>query len=105
MHLSERLLHSTVRVEARGATRGTGTGFIYNFPLSHGKFVLAIVTNKHVVAGASEIILRFTRKNADGLPDYGTSERVVLNDLARRVVVHDGGVDLAVIIVGNIQSL
>ena len=51
---SEQLAHSTVRIEcqlANGLT-GTGTGFFFRFAESEGIHVPAIVTNKHVIAGA-----------------------------------------------------
>ena len=67
---SEQLAHSTVRIEcqlANGQT-GTGTGFFYRFAEREGIHVPAIVTNKHVVAGARKGKFLMTLADADGDP-------------------------------------
>ena len=53
--LSEQLMFSTVRIECEyeKGDKGTGTGFFFAFAQKPPQFVPAIITNKHVVAGAS----------------------------------------------------
>ena len=57
---TEELMYTTariVRLDAKGTTLGTGTGFFYSFPApgSVGRFVPLLVTNKHVIQGATYI--------------------------------------------------
>ena len=54
LSLSEQLAYSTIRIECDTALGGsTGTGFYYRFCQKGDSFVPAIVTNRHVVAGAT----------------------------------------------------
>ena len=49
---SEQLAYSTIRIST---DTGTGTGFFYKFCVKdNGDFIPAIVTNKHVIAGAKK---------------------------------------------------
>ncbi|MGK9336086.1 S1 family peptidase [Sinorhizobium meliloti] len=56
LSIAEQLLYSTVRLTSRkdGQAVAYGTGFFFRFLLPKGE-VSAIITNKHVVDGASEI--------------------------------------------------
>lgn len=52
--ISEQLLFSTVRIQANiGSGESVGTGFFFAFPLDEHRTIPAIITNKHVIQGAS----------------------------------------------------
>lgn len=67
---SDRLVRSTVKIEAVNddTTIATGSGMLMYVPLtSRGRdeFVLGVVTNKHVVVGATHAICRLAKKTGD----------------------------------------
>lgn len=67
LSLTEMLSHCTVRIETN---TGMGTGFFYRFGLKpDGWHIPAIVTNKHVVEGATSGRFLITRGLPDGRPD------------------------------------
>ncbi len=61
MTVAEYMLYSTTKLTSYrgGAVSGTGTGFFYNVPLGPDEVAFLMVTNKHVVEGASEIAITF----------------------------------------------
>lgn len=63
---AEELLYSTIKIESftNGSLAGTGTGFFVTFPYKPNADVAVVVTNKHVIASATE--LAFTCHLADG---------------------------------------
>lgn len=68
MQLSEQLLHTTIRIEASLASGGcsVGTGFFFKFCDDGKTYVPAIVTNRHVVEGAYEYRVIFSRSDENG---------------------------------------
>lgn len=54
--ISEQLLFSTVRIQAQlpSGQISTGTGFFFDFRIDEKRVLPLVITNKHVVAGASE---------------------------------------------------
>lgn len=67
LSISERLAHSTVRIETTTAEgSGSGTGFFYHFVDKGDAHVPAIVTNKHVVNGAIRGQFVLTEKDSSG---------------------------------------
>ncbi len=101
--ITERLLHSTVRIEALDASGAvsSGTGFFYNFDGGPNQVVPAIVTNKHVVHNRARGFLHFTMDNGKGQPDVGKHERFEVSDFATCWIEHpDPDVDLALCLVG-----
>lgn len=72
LSISEQLAHSTVRLECQlsDGRLSTGTGFFYRFAERDGSFVPAIVTNKHVVAGAvtGRFHMTLADSNGEALP-------------------------------------
>ncbi|MFF5305916.1 serine protease [Streptomyces sp. NPDC013161] len=64
--LTKQLLFCTTRIQTSGPRgTGSGTGFIYT--LQGNDFGLPLlVTNKHVIEGASQCHVRFSRLNASG---------------------------------------
>ncbi|MDO9537840.1 MAG: serine protease [Thermoplasmata archaeon] len=94
---SEQLAHSTVRIEcelANGLT-GTGTGFFFRFVESEGIHVPAIVTNKHVVAGARKGQFLMTLGDANGEPLQQTHHAFLFDNFEQMWIPHpDKDIDL-----------
>ncbi len=94
---SEQLAHSTVRIEcqlANGQT-GTGTGFFFRFAESEGIHVPAIVTNKHVVAGARKGQFLMTLADANREPLRQTHHAFVFENFEHMWIPHpDKDIDL-----------
>lgn len=94
---SEQLAHSTVRIEcqlANGLT-GTGTGFFYRFAENEGIHVPAIVTNKHVVAGAQKGQFLMTLSDVSGNPLQQTHHAFLFDNFEQMWIPHpDKDIDL-----------
>src|SRR5690349_16568084 len=58
--LTEKLLFTTVRLQSilQSGDKAVGTGFIFNFPLDSERIMPAIITNKHVIAGAEKVVFQ-----------------------------------------------
>lgn len=69
---SELITYSTVRIECdyQDQTSGTGTGFFFQFLKDEtiGSHVPVVITNKHVIDGATKGRLIFTKANANNEP-------------------------------------
>lgn len=104
---SEQLAHCTVRIEVETGqgVRGTGTGFFYRF-VEHGvQHVPAIVTNKHVVAGAVKGRFHVTLAGADGNPNYDTHEVYGFDNFQQRWISHpDPNIDLCAMPIGPLVT-
>ncbi|MGE0624574.1 MAG: serine protease [Pseudomonadales bacterium] len=74
--VAERILYSTTNLTAYhgGAVIGTGTGFFYTLPLGPDSIYYLMLTNKHVLTGATEIAVKFHIAADD--PDGAPSGRV-----------------------------
>lgn len=95
----EQLAHSTVRIEVRlaGGMIGTGTGFFYRFAEKENQHIPAIVTNRHVVAGATIGSFKLTVRTPDGNPDRLHHVPITLDQFEQRWIAHpDGVTDLCV---------
>ena len=55
---AEALLYSTVKLvtSKAGVPTGSGTGFFYRVNLGAGRLSVVLITNKHVVAGADQVV-------------------------------------------------
>lgn len=96
---AEQFAHSTVRIECDmpGGGVSTGTGFFYSLNRQEDQHVPVIVTNKHVVAGASKGRFLLTLRDNSGGPDVGNTKAFELDNFQARWVPHpDGDVDLCV---------
>ncbi len=96
---AEQLAHSTVRIECvlSGGGTGTGTGFFYSLNREGDRHVPVIVTNKHVVAGATSGRFLLTLQNADGGPAVGQHQAFELSSFEQRWAPHpDQNIDLCV---------
>lgn len=94
---SEQLVFSTVRIECEyvGGGKGTGTGFFFAFAKKPTQCVPAIITNKHVVAGATRGSFMIHLRGPDGQPAIDRSETYILDQFQSRWVHHpDPNVDL-----------
>lgn len=99
----EEMAYSTVRIltEYPSGNFGTGTGFFFRFRENGDSHIPVIVTNKHVVAGATHGSFRLTLSDQKGNPTPGDHEDFRLDSFERRWVFHpDDKVDLCVMPVG-----
>ena len=97
MFITDLITHSTVRIECTfpDGKVGTGTGFFMNLCLEEGQHIPVIVTNRHVVKGASTGKFCLTRKTDDGKPDIGNFRFFQISGFADQWFYHPS-VDLAV---------
>jgi hypothetical protein len=106
---SELLLHSTVQIisETTLGAASFGTGFFFAFFPQGNQNVPAIVTNKHVVAGATTGHLKLTMQSADGSVDLNNFVDFIVPDFAIHWIPHpDPAVDLTVMpCAGLLQQL
>jgi hypothetical protein len=96
-NLANQLLFTTVRIEC-GLPTGevsTGTGFVFDYDVGNTHY-LFVVTNKHVIAGATTGGLTFTLRDGDR-PKFGSGYRVEIAEFDKLWVGHpDAKVDIAV---------
>lgn len=90
LSIAEQLAYCTVRLECDlpSGDLSTGTGFFFNFAEVDGKFVPAIVTNRHVVKGAMVGRFQLTTRDAEGGPQIGTTVGVALDKFESRWTCH-----------------
>ena len=96
---SEQLTHSTVRIACQlvDGSISTGSGFFYAFAKEADGNVPAIVTNKHVVAGAVAGQFNLTLRAQDGSPIIGQHITIKLDQFESRWIPHPAAdVDLCV---------
>lgn len=107
MGITDKLLHSTVRIDCLNAKgqASSGTGFFYNLTTEGNAMFPVIVTNKHVVAGAARGFFQLTLTDDKGEPIYGHHERIELLDFATGWIEHpDPEVDLAICMFGPVLN-
>lgn len=102
---SEQLFFTTVYVAGRGtAGQWTGTGFIVRYETTAGTFDL-LVTNKHVLAGAAELDVRFVQAGADGQPLQQATQTTIEGFGDDSWLGHpDDQVDVAVMFLGPVVN-
>lgn len=94
---SEQLAYSTVRIECelQNGQIGTGTGFFYRFAEDEGVHVPAIITNKHVIAGAKKGRFIMTLADGDGNPIQQGHHAFIFDNFEQMWVSHpESNVDL-----------
>jgi len=104
---SEQLTFSTVRIACwlADGTPGTGSGFFFSFAKSGDRQIPAIVTNKHVVAGAVRGQFSLTLKGTGGEPLIGQHLTIELDNFSARWIPHpDPAVDLCVMPIGPLLN-
>lgn len=91
--IEEQLLFSTLRIESLDENNqivSIGTGFIMNREVEKDKYVIYLVSNKHVLLATDTINLVFTQKPENGsLPLIGQKELFRINNVKRNVHIHD----------------
>jgi len=101
----EQLVHSTLRIECetpQGVSSGSGYYFAF-LEKENGFHVPCIVTNKHVIRGATKGKFYLSVKKEDGSPDLGKHFPVVFENFEAMWIGHpDPSVDLAVFPLGPI---
>lgn len=92
----EQLEFSTTRIEALGSQgeSWSGTGFFFNMSLSKEKSIPLIITNKHVVNNASQLLFFFSKADDEGNPIYDTPHRFAMTNMEIIVMHPDPEVDL-----------
>lgn len=97
----ESLGYMTVRIET---DVGCGTGFFYDHYVSDDRFIPMLVTNKHVVHGASQGVLHLHkgRRTPQGLEPAGERHLLHLEDFEEKWVMHpDAEIDLCAMILST----
>lgn len=100
---SEYLLYSTIKITSlsQGNVVGFGTGFLYLFNKQGNISVKALVTNKHVIAGADEIFIKLHLASDNGINKEVFYE--VKIPLKNIVVEHpDENIDLCAIVISHV---
>lgn len=99
LSISEQLTYSTIRIECQliDGGRSTGTGFFYRFCDDGTSHIPVIVTNKHVVEGASDGYIHFNLEDQNGDPVEGKHHRVSISDFELGWIKHpDPDIDLCI---------
>ena len=96
LSISQQLAHSTVRIETTTADGGgSGTGFFYRFAVKGDTYVPAIVTNKHVVNGATRGQFVLTEKDSNDAPVIGKYHGFGIDNFQNQWIPHpDQNIDL-----------
>jgi len=97
--IGDQLIHTTVRIETQSAKgSGRGTGFFFHFCSSDEGNVPVIVSNKHVIDGATSGLIHIKlRKPGTQEPDLGKHVAVPIANFESYWLKHpDPDVDLAV---------
>lgn len=107
IHPITQLVHSTVRIlctDSEGR-QSSGTGYIFLFCEEKGQSFPCVVTNKHVVRGATRGLFHLTLKKEDGSTDLCNHEAVTLDNLEHYSIQHSNpSVDLVAIPIGPILN-
>ncbi len=95
-----------MRITTLGADgNGLGTGFFYSADDAAGKKNLILVTNKHVVEGATGVDLHFIARGPEDKPILGNEEATGIGRADHSFVGHpDPEIDVAVMRVGHLVS-
>lgn len=96
---SEQLMYSTVRIECLSSNGqgSTGTGFFFNFLENGDSYFPAIVTNKHVVEGASRGLFLMTVSDENGEPVNTEHIPIEFDNFEQQWIFHpDPNVDLCI---------
>lgn len=92
MEITNQLVKSVVRLQT---DKSLGTGFFFSFAVNEGRFVPAIVTNRHVLEGVSTLQVVFSA--------YGNHQRRIhetyqIRNVKEAIIFHpDKNIDLAVV--------
>ena len=104
---SEELAFTTVRIECKSNTGNAsiGTGFFFIFRFNDNDQVPTIITNHHVIESSEIGIFQLTRANADGTPQIGKFDNIVVDNFEKRWIPHPNPeVDLCIMFTGPLIS-
>lgn len=100
LSISERLMHSTVRIEllnSKEEVQGTGTGFFFEYDMENDNKILVLVTNKHVIQNEKFGRLTFTISSERKNPKYGDLFTYIIENFEDSFILHpDDNVDLCI---------
>ncbi len=101
---TKELLFATVRIVNDGPTGQTvGTGFLLHKSIDDAHSMAFVVTNKHVVEGATRLILGFIARDTTDGPKLGQRMDHVIDNPSSKWIGHpDPEVDVALLHVGQI---
>lgn len=103
----EQLIHSTVRIECQTKDgEATGTGYFFGFFPRDKDCIPCLVTNKHVINGATQGKIYLTVKGDDGSPQLGKVVSVTFNGFGNMWIGHpDPAIDLAILTLGPVFQI
>ncbi len=97
--LMEKLLFTTVRIEAEGSV---GTGFIFYHRINEEEAVPFLVTNKHVVDGRKSGTVTFIQGTENGKPKVGSVLPIAVTNFETAWIGHpDPAIDITVAPLGG----
>jgi hypothetical protein len=102
---SEKLARSTILIKSRiaGGQTSTGTGFYYHVPIDSNRHVPVVVTNRHVVAQASEGVLLHRLRAAGDAHDTLYEQKI--DDFESQWIPHpDPNVDLCALGINDVHE-
>lgn len=90
LSMSEQLAFTTVRIQCQDTSGSisTGTAWFFSFKFDDGTQVPIIITNNHVIEGSSKGLFQLTRANADGTPQIGKFDNIVIENFEKNWVHH-----------------
>lgn len=98
LSIFEQLEFSTTRITAKGSDKSSwsGTGFFFDLEIDpvNSKSVPIIITNKHVVEGAVELIFNFSKADDEDNPIYDVPNMVSFGAMNEIIMHPDPNVDL-----------
>ena len=98
LSIFEQLEFSTTRITVKSSDNRSwsGTGFFFNLVIDpvNSKSVPIIITNKHVVEGASELLFNFSKADEEGNPLYDVPNIVSFGAMNEIIMHPDPDVDL-----------
>ena len=95
--IPRQLAYITIRIVCKriSGESSYGTGFFFLFKYTGKSFCPAIITNRHVLDDASEIILYFTQKDTNSEPIIGKIVPCIIPNTKKFLIFHpDSNVDL-----------
>lgn len=100
LSITEKLIYSTVIIET---DTGTGTGFLFELLEADNECVPVIITNKHVIRGAKQGRIRFSKANDDGEPLDQEHHIFTFDDFENMWISHpENDVDLCIMPIAHI---
>lgn len=103
----DRLVHSTVRIECENikGEKSSGTGFFFGFLRNGEQCTPAVITNKHVIAGAIKGKFHMTLRDENGYPKLGEHQAITFENFEAQCIKHpDPNVDLAIFLAGPLLN-